>query len=194
MVATVCPLAAVLVLTAATSDPGPRAVVEATLGEAQRVANGEGTRQQKAAQLLDVARHLLDTHEMGRRALGARFDQRTPAERAEYLTLFDELIVQAYLRRLLLFSDPRFALHAPEVSGDRSRMRTVIETPADEYSVEYVLRRHGQQWRATDIVVEGLSLTDSYRAQFASLLEHRSFESLLDLMRRKLRPRAGSAP
>ena len=40
---------------------------------------------------------------------------------------------------------------------------------------------------ATDVIVEGISLSDNYYEQFSSLLRGRSFEELLDLMRRKTR-------
>jgi ABC-type transporter MlaC component len=39
---------------------------------------------------------------------------------------------------------------------------------------------------AADIIVEGVSLADNYGEQFESVLRNRSFEELLDLMRRKL--------
>jgi ABC-type transporter MlaC component len=35
------------------------------------------------------------------------------------------------------------------------------------------------------VIVEGMSLSENYREQFSSLLRGRSFEELLDLMRRK---------
>ena len=42
------------------------------------------------------------------------------------------------------------------------------------------------RWLATDIVIEGISMTSSYADQFTSLLRDRSFDELLDLMRRKV--------
>jgi phospholipid transport system substrate-binding protein len=54
-------------------------------------------------------------------------------------------------------------------------------------------QRNGS-WAATDIVVEGISLSENYRDQFRSLLRTRSFDELLELLRRKLRRyRAGDA-
>jgi ABC-type transporter MlaC component len=47
-----------------------------------------------------------------------------------------------------------------------------------------MVERDGR-WLAEDIVVEGNSLTDLYEFQFDGILANRSFEELLELMRRK---------
>jgi phospholipid transport system substrate-binding protein len=67
-------------------------------------------------------------------------------------------------------------------------VRTRIVTAKDEYHVDYEMREREGRWLATDVIIEGISLTDNYRSQFASLLRDRSFPELLDLMRRKTRP------
>jgi len=46
--------------------------------------------------LRELARQLVDTHAMGRRAIGASFSEKTAAQQEEFLRLFDELIVRAY--------------------------------------------------------------------------------------------------
>ena len=48
------------------------------------------------------------------------------------------------------------------------------------------MRRESGRWLATNIIVEGVSLTSNYANQFASVLRDRSFEELLELMRRKV--------
>ena len=67
-------------------------------------------------------------------------------------------------------------------------MATKIITTNAEYYVDYEMREREGRWVATDVIVENISLSDNYRAQFASLLRGRSFEELLELMRRKTRP------
>src|SRR5262249_49879268 len=102
--------------------------------------------------------------------------------------LFDQLIVRAYLQKLLLFRDPRFAYGEPHGSGDRVIVPTTIVTAKDEYHVDYEMSQRDGRWIATDVIVEGVGLTDNYRSQFANLLRDRSFQELLDLMRSKTRP------
>ena len=57
------------------------------------------------------------------------------------------------------------------------------------------MRERDGRWLATDVIVEGISLSDNYKSQFHDLLRDRSFAELLDLMRTKTRgarPGAGS--
>ena len=111
-----------------------------------------------------------------------------PQQQEEYLELFDHLMVRAYLQKLLLFRNPRFGYGKPRSEGDVVIVGTKIITAKDEYHVDYEMREREGRWAATDVIVEDISLTENYNAQFASLLRDRSFAELLDLMRRKTRP------
>jgi len=162
--------------------------VRKTLEAALEIARGSGTRDEKLVSLRGVARDILDTRAMGRRAIGSALAAQPPEQQAEFLELFDQVMVRAYLQKLLLFRNPRLGYREPQTKGDAVIVGTKIITTTDDYQVDYEMREHDGRWAATDVIVEGISLTDNYRAQFASLLRDRSFAELLDLMRRKTRP------
>jgi phospholipid transport system substrate-binding protein len=164
------------------------AVVKRTLDAALSIAQAAGTRDENLAALRGVARDFLDTHAMGRRAMGGVLAAQPPDQQAAYLELFDEVMVRAYLQKLLLFRSPRFSYGDPRRSGDVVLVTTRIATVKDEYRVDYEMREREGRWMATDVIVEGISLTDNYKSQFESLLRDRSFAELLDLMRAKARP------
>lgn len=183
--------------TATAADPGDEALdaVKKALAVAREVARGGGTRDEKLGKLQDVARRILDTRAMGRRAIGDALAAQPAEKQEEYFNLFDRLMVRAYLQKLLLFRDPRFGYRKPRLDGDAVIVETKIITAKDEYRVDYEMRQQGGRWLATDVIVEDISLTDNYRSQFASLLRDRSFEELLELMRQKTRAGGrGEAP
>jgi phospholipid transport system substrate-binding protein len=163
-------------------------VVRRTLDAALAIARDDASHDENLAALRSVTRGILDTRTMGRRAIGDVLAAQPPEQQAEYFDLFDQVMVRAYLSKLLLFRSPRFTYGDPRSTGDAVVVPTHIETVKDEYRVEYVMRERDGRWLATDVVVEGISLTDNYRSQFASLLRDRSFSELLDLMRAKVRP------
>jgi phospholipid transport system substrate-binding protein len=175
-------------LLGAAPPENPVAVVKRTLDAALAAARAGGTRDENLASLRAVARDILDTKTMGRRAIGDVLAKQPPEQQAEYLDLFDEVMVRAYLQKLLLFRSPRFEYGDPRRAGDAVVVPTRIVTAKDEYRVEYEMRQRDGRWAATDVIVEGISLTDNYREQFAGLLRDRSFSELLDLMRAKVRP------
>jgi phospholipid transport system substrate-binding protein len=190
-------LALVLVLTPALVGPtaadAPVAAVKKGLDAALATARAGGSHDQILASLRAVARDILDTRSMGRRAIGQVLDAQPPEQQEAYLDLFDQLMVRAYLQKLLLFRDPRFDYGEPQTNGQVVIVRTTIVTAKDDFHVDYEMREHDGRWVATDVIVESISLTDNYRSQFASLLRDRSFQELLDLMRSKVRPAAGDA-
>jgi phospholipid transport system substrate-binding protein len=165
----------------------PVAVVKRTLDRALAIAQSSGTRDENLASLRAVARDILDTHAMGRRAMGDVLAAQPPAQQAEYLDLFDEVIVRAYLQKLLLFRAPRFSYGDARRAGDAVIVSTRIATTKDEYRVEYEMRQRDSRWLATDVILEGISLSDNYKSQFRGLLRDRSFAELLELMRAKTR-------
>jgi phospholipid transport system substrate-binding protein len=174
-------------LGATTSDEAV-AVVKKSLDAALAAARASGSRDENLVALRAVARDILDTRAMGRRAMGNALAAQPPEQQEAYLQLFDQLIVRAYLQKLLLFRDPHFGYGDPQRDGDVVTVRTKIVTAKDEYHVDYEMREREGRWVATDVIVEGISLTENYRSQFAGLLRDRSFPELLDLMRSKTRP------
>jgi phospholipid transport system substrate-binding protein len=188
LLACVVALIAGLALAADPPSSDPSAGVKKTLEAALAIARAGGDRDQNLAALHNVARDILDTRTMGRRAMGEVLAAQPQAQQDEYLQLFDELMVRAYLSKLLLFRNPKFSYDEPRRNGDVAIVPTRIETSKDEYKVDYEMRQHDGRWVATDVIVEGISLTRSYKDQFESVLKGRSFSELLDLMRAKVKP------
>ena len=190
---------AVLVVTAsygAVAPPGGAvASVRDTLTKASAVVASADTREQKLAALHELARHLMDTREMGRRAIGPRLAEQPTERQEEFLSLFDELIVRSYLQKLLFFRQPRFAFGEAEIGQDPVVVHTRILTDKDEFYVDYTMHQRDGAWIASDVVIESVSLTQNYSQQFAELLRSRSFDELLELLRGKvegLRAKAAS--
>jgi phospholipid transport system substrate-binding protein len=178
-------LATPTLLRAAAPPEEAVAVVRKTLDAALAIVHAGGTRDQTLASLRGVARDVLDTRAMGRRAMGDVLAAQPPDQQEAYLRLFDELFVRAYLQKLLLFGNPHFDYGDPRRDDDVVIVSTRIVTAKDEYRVDYEMREREGRWLATDVIIEGISLTKNYKSQFSSLLRDRSFAELLDLLRNK---------
>jgi len=168
----------------ATADPREAVVaVRDTLSKAHAVVVTDAPKDEKLAALRDLARQLIDTHEMGRRAIGARLGEQPASQQAEFLDLFDEVIVRSYLQKLLFFRRPHFAFDHEEVGNSTVTVHTRILTEKDEFFVDYEMHQRDGKWIASDVIIEGMSLAHNYAQQFDALLRSRSFAELLELMR-----------
>jgi ABC-type transporter MlaC component len=90
-------LALTVALSGATGPDAALEVVKETLTAASSVAVGEGSRDDKLVSLRAVARDMLDTRAMGRKAIGEVLAAQPPEQQEEYFELFDHVIVRAYL-------------------------------------------------------------------------------------------------
>jgi len=165
----------------------PVEAVRGVLDQASAIIAEERPRNDRIFSLHRVARELLDTRTMGRRVLGRRLAEESPEVQERFHVLFDELIVRAWLQRLLLFDEPRFEYGGQITERDQPVVHTRIRTEVDAYAIDYEMRFAGEAWMATDIRVEGISLLRNYRSQFKNLLEHQTFEEVLARMERKVR-------
>ncbi|MGH7893162.1 MAG: MlaC/ttg2D family ABC transporter substrate-binding protein [Candidatus Binatia bacterium] len=174
---------------------GPAGSVEASdpleftrdvLGRSNVIVRGPGDRREKLQALSNLLRGFLDTNALGRLAAGKNLENRSAAEVDEFLHLFHEFFVRTYVQRLLLFDAPDFTFGQEAIDGERARVATEVVTPGDRFAVDYQLRRMPEGWRATDIVVEGVSLARNFRSQFDAAVAKDSFEGLLDRLRAKV--------
>jgi len=165
---------------------GPLATTRRVLERTSEIVRGPGDRKQKILALDELLGEFLDTDALAQLAAGKHLAGRSPEERAEFVRLFREFFVRSYVQRLLLFDVPEFAYRGERVTGDVATVGTDIVTPRDRFAVDYTLRRTPPSWRATDIRVEQVSLTENLRAQFDRVFARTDFPGMLDVLRKKL--------
>ena len=145
-----------------------------------------------AGKVLD---EMFDWNEMGRRSIGRYWDERTPAERTEFVGLFAALFQRTYLSRIELADREKFQYVDEAIEGDAATIKTMVITKkGNQIPVDYLARRDGTQWKVYDIGVSGTSLVANYRAQFTALVARSSYEDLITKLRELAGQRPGGAP
>ncbi|OGT62681.1 MAG: hypothetical protein A3E85_00320 [Gammaproteobacteria bacterium RIFCSPHIGHO2_12_FULL_45_12] len=130
-----------------------------------------------------------DIAEMSRRVIPPRvWASATSAERAQFQSKFTRLLVRTYASALTEFQDQSVKFYP--VRGNTAGMSTVvvnsvIESPTRQsIQMTYRLLRKGSAWRLYDMSVEGVSLIESFRSQFADILAQGNMEQLLNQLGR----------
>lgn len=163
----------------------PMECTRMTLERATAIMSSDAAHDEKLVELSALFNNFLDTDSMARAALGNHWSSFTPAQRSEFLPLFHVLIERAYVQKLMLFENPKFAYVGETRLGRFASVNTRIITPGDQFSVVYQLRPDDDRWMATSITVEGINLIANYAAQLNHLLARSSVGDVLGLMRRK---------
>jgi phospholipid transport system substrate-binding protein len=171
---------------AAAEPEGPMALTRSVLEQSNTIVRGPGDRKEKLVKLSELLRGFLDTEALARLAAAKHLEGRSDAEVREFLGLFHDFFVRTYVQRLLLFDAPDFAYKEEKITGDDARVATEVITPGDRFAVDYQMHRSAPGWRATDIIVEGVSLAKNFRSQFDAAVAREGFQGLLDRLRAKV--------
>lgn len=131
-----------------------------------------------------VAEEMFDLSETAKRALGRHWQSRTPAEREEFTRLFAELLENAYLSKISLYSGERVSYVSESIDSDFAIVRAkILRKQGAEVPVEARMFRRSDRWYIYDISVEGISLISNYRSQFNAIIQKSSYEQLVQRLR-----------
>jgi phospholipid transport system substrate-binding protein len=149
----------------------------------------EATDDARMRGLRALVRNAFDAREAAALVLGHAWTSRTAAERDEFSRLYGDLVESAYLggvgSRARLHPDGiRVAFESESVQGTSATVATTLETRTGAtMPIEYRLTRGERGWAVVDVVVEGLSLAGSYRAQIQRVMQTATYADLLARLR-----------
>ena len=125
-----------------------------------------------------------DLPEMSRRVLPPSvWNSATPAERMQFQKEFTTLLIRTYASALTSYQDQ--VVQFSPIRGEYQNQKTVevrsqiISSSASPINVTYRLIHVGSVWRLYDMSVEGVSLIESFRSQFADILSQGNMQQLL---------------
>ncbi len=144
-----------------------------------------GREQQRHAAIRQIGEETFDLGEMTRRTLGPHWQGLTEAERAEFVTLFADLLDRAYFTRIAAYNGEKITVLGDSIDGDLATVRTRIVTPQGEIPVDYRMLRRGDRWVVYDVLIEGVSLVANYRAQFNKIIQTSSYQALVGKLKAK---------
>ncbi len=134
----------------------------------------EISEQEREERFRTLLNEFFDMPGIGRFVLARYWKSATEEERAEFLGLFETLIVQAYARRFTEYSGERFLVSEVVQEGrpGYTTVRSVVQRPTGEdIRVDWlVLDKDGGQ-KIEDVKIEGVSMAQTYRSEFASVIQ-----------------------
>jgi phospholipid transport system substrate-binding protein len=138
------------------------------------------TLSERRAAVRTLAAEAFEVSETAKRALGPHWQQRTPAEREEFVKLFANLLEQTYISRIDEYGGERITYVGEQVDGDRAIVRARIMTKkGGEVSVESRLLQKEDRWLIYDVLLENISLISNYRSQFDRIIRTASYGDLV---------------
>jgi phospholipid transport system substrate-binding protein len=147
-----------------------------------------GTDKERAAKLLPILRQYFDMPKLAKHTLGAYWKRATPEEQTEYVEVFTEYMSAVYGKRFAEYSGQTLAVQRIREAGDMSTVFTIVKGAQGEPRVDWDVSNEGGHDMITDVRVEGLSLAETHRQEFASVISSNGgkISALIGILKKKI--------
>ena len=142
----------------------------------------------KKEKLRVIYKDMFDEIEFSKRTLTRNWNKFSPAERVEFVKLFEQILEKSYIDKILDYSNEKVNFYKESMLSDnQAEIQTKIVTASKEIPIYYRMILKDGKWKVYDVVVENVSLVQNYRTQFNDILTKNTPEQLLEILRKKVK-------
>lgn len=135
-----------------------------------------------------ILREGFDIDFMGRFVLGRYWRSASPAQRKEFLALFEDFVVQAYASRFKNYAGETLSVSAARDAGsDKVVPSSIVRKSGPPIRVDWRVRTTNGISKIVDVAVEGVSMAVTQRDEFAAVIQRNGGKvaGLIEALRRK---------
>jgi len=147
--------------------------------------------QEQRAQLKELINGVLDFRAMARTALGTHWDTLSTERRDQFVDVFRDVVRAQSMSDLGVYNS-KVTFDQISVQSDSAHVRTMTEYEGTQTPVVYILTRRDGEWKAEDIILDGVSTAEGYARSFQSVMRKRGFEALMTALEKKRKQTAGA--
>ena len=157
-------------------SPAPAADAKAFIeGLSQTVINAlaNGAKQKERAKLFaELFEKSVDMEGVGKFVLGRYYRLATPEQLTRYNSLFQDFVVLTYAQRLGDYAGQSMTIKNAIPDGDQFIVASAIErADGPPIIVDWRVKQVGAELRIVDVTIEGVSMAQSQREDFASVIQ-----------------------
>jgi phospholipid transport system substrate-binding protein len=141
---------------------------------------------ERVARLKKIADSCFDYGEMAKRSLGGQWNKLGEKDRQEFVDLFTEFLTATYVEKIHTYSDEEVKFLNERIEGNYAEVKSIMVGKKTEVPLDYRLMKKDGDWKAYDVVVDGISLVQNYRGQFTKIIRSSSYEHLVQTLRDKI--------
>lgn len=124
------------------------------------------------------------------KVIGKHFAKTSKKDRAEFVPAFKEYLVTSYAQVFTLYNKQEVAFEPGKPLGKKKIVAVktqVIEPGRDPIDISFKVRksRKTNEWKAFDMVAEGVSLLDSKQAELSSLIRQKGLPYVTKMLKEK---------
>ena len=129
-----------------------------------------------------------DTPYAAQLVLGQHWRNATPEQRKRFIDAFYQSLLYTYGDAMVDFTADRLKVLPTKVADtdERATVRTEIKrSNGTKVGVNYSLRKVSGQWKAWDVVIDGISYVKSYREDYGSEVQQKGLDAVISRLEAK---------
>jgi len=171
-------------------DTEPEKILKTSVDNVFSVLSDKGlSLDQKKRKLNEITNSVFGFPLMAKLSLGKeQWSKLNSKQSEEFKNLFAELFQDFYSEKISLFRDEKVDFEPPIFENEkRVQVPTVLFSNGKKVSILYKMSKTQNGWKVYDIVIEGVSLIQTYRSQYNHVIKSNKIEGLLTKMREQKR-------
>lgn len=171
----------------APAEEEARRFVQQTIDDVLGILRDGGlTLEQKKDRVESIAYERFDFELIARFVLARNWSSMSEQQHRDFVEAFKKHLSATYRDTLDSFRDEKITVEASrsEARGDVTVMTLVREGSGDT-KVDYRLRKTDAGWRGIDVIIEGVSLVQNFRAQAQEVISAEGADALIQKLRDK---------
>ena len=184
-------IAIIFAFTAQASEVSARKFTESTAKQAVKLLASDKSDDAKVESLKQLFVKAVDTRWIGRFVIGKYWRELDKTQQTEYLNNYQKFLVKHYTSNFQEYAEGTEFEVTKTKSLKRKGQYMVsmkINRPTDPQpiKVDYRVRQKSGKSQIIDIVVEGISLLNTQRSEFSSVIQRKGASHLIEQIKAKL--------
>lgn len=143
----------------------------------------------RVAKLKPILEKYFDMPAISKYVLGGYWRKATPAQQQEFVAAFTDYVSVTYGKRFGQYSGQQMQIKRvhDEGNGNATAFTIVQANGQDPLRVDWIIDTVDNNFHILDLRVEGLSLSDTHRQEFASVIQNNGgdVQKLIDILHQK---------
>ena len=150
----------------------------------------------REARFRTLLRDGFDLPFIARFTLGKTWRRATPNQQSEFVEAFCAYVLRTYSMRFGGYAGETMTIVSERAAGDQDVVvRTRIDRPSGApVDARWRVRTTGGRLRIIDVMVEGISMAVTQRDEFASVIQDRGLDGLIEILRARTNKMTAASP
>jgi phospholipid transport system substrate-binding protein len=144
----------------------------------------------KKQKLTDLFITSVDTPWISKFVMGRHWKELTPQKQEEYKTLFQHFLINQYVPKFKQYNNHQYSI--TKVFSDKEEHYTIYSNVITQdninISVNYKVHQNSAgHYQIYDVIAEGISLLNTHRSEFASVLSRDGVDTFITMLSQKVK-------